>query len=517
MKAQFYKALIRSLLDEHNFLLLKDRGGTPVLSPEHSILIKKHLGSTIFVELIDGDKLSGEAITARLQHNTSFLATNKPQNGIFFFEIFIFEAGPDQDQLAAVKTGQFQNPIDKTFLKCLTVNLATQSVERHFNLPETDVGLTKTITRLFTAGTSETTSYSELVELAYQKEQEYQVTLRSKEPLITYVFIGLNVIIWALLSLYSMKSGLSYNHLLISFGAKDNFQILSGEYWRFLTPIFLHANLFHLFINCYSLYAVGNLVERIFGRFRFVIVYLIAGIMGNILSFIFSTNPGVGASGSLFGLLGSLLFFGILKPGLFKSHFGHNIILTIVLNLGYGFTNAGIDNFAHIGGLIGGFLASGIVLSSNKKRWYTNPLFYFCFTIITVCAGLMYGFNNTQNQVMLKINQLDKLDQAQNWTQAELKAKEILRLKPGNKGIRVYTLWTLAKAQALSGKYSEALVTAKELTAIDPANGHYLQGLFYYDLRQYARAREELERAKRAGVKYEAIDGLLEEIEKLGK
>lgn len=517
MKAQFYKALIKTLVEERHFLLVKDRDDTLILSPERSILVKKHLGSTIFVELLDGDKLSGGAIAARLQHNTSFLTTNKPQNGIFFFEIFIFEAGPDQDQLTAIKTGQFQNPMDKTFLKCLSVNLTTQSVERHFDIPKTDAGLTKTITRLFAYETSGMINDSELVELAYQKEQDYKVTFRSKEPLITYVLIGLNVIIWALLSLYSMKSGLSYSQLLISCGAKDNFQILSGEYWRFLTPIFLHANLFHLFINCYSLYAVGSLVERIFSRLRFVIVYLIAGIMGNILSFNFSINPGVGASGSLFGLLGALLYFGTIKPALFKSHFGNNIILTILLNLGYGFTTTGIDNSAHIGGLIGGFLASGIVLPSPQKRWYANRLFYLCFTLILVLTGLIYGFNNTQNKITVKIDELEKLDQAGSWVEAEAKAEEILRLKPGNKGVQVYTFWTLAKARALSGKYPEALVTAKELTAIDPANGHYLQGLFYYDLRQYARAREELERAKRAGAKYEAIDGLLEGIEKLGK
>ena len=141
--------------------------------------------------------------------------------------------------------------------------------------------------------------------------------------------------------------------------------------------------------------------------------------------------------------------------------------------------------------------------------------FYLCFTLILVLTGLIYGFNNTQNKITVKIDELEKLDQAGSWVEAEAKAEEILRLKPGNKGVQVYTFWTLAKARALSGKYPEALVTAKELTAIDPANGHYLQGLFYYDLRQYARAREELEAAKRSGAKYEIIDKLLGEIGRL--
>lgn len=517
MKSQFIKALIGTLISEGNFLPLKDHDGAPVISLEHTILIKEHLGSNIFVELLDGDGLSSQAITARLQHNGKFLTENQTKNGLFFFAIFIFESQPDQEKLAAITGGQFQNPMGKTFLKCLTVNLEANSVERHFNRPITDVGLTKTITRLLAKGISEDVTDDDLAKLASRKEQEYRVTLRSPKPVITYVLIGINIIIWSLLTLYSKISGHSYSQLIIDFGAKENLRLLSGEYWRFLTPIFLHANLFHLLINCYSLNAVGGLVEKIFGRLRFSIVYLCAGIMGNILSFIFSFNPGVGASGSIFGLLGALLYFGLIKPALFKSHFGNNIILTILLNLGYGFTTTGIDNSAHIGGLIGGFLTSGIVFPANQKRWYTNRLFYLCFTLLLVLAGLIYGFNNTQNKIVVKIDELEKLDQAGRWAEAEAKAEEILRLKPGNKSVRVYTLWTLAKARALSGKYSEALTSAKELTAVDPASGHYLQGLLYYDLEQYALAREELEKAKRSGAKYEAIDGLLGEIEKLGK
>ena len=517
MKAQFVKALIKAMVGQNNYLLLKDRDGNLKIGEVHNILVKEQLGSAIFIELLDGDQLSGAEITARLQHNRKFLAESKHKNGFFFFEIFIFESEPDEYRLAAIQEGQSQNPSGKTFLRCLTVNLATNRVERHFKTPRTDLGLVKTITHLFATGINDLITDDDLAELIFKKEQEYKVPLQSDQPVLTYVLIGINVIVWSLLTLYSKISGLSYSQLIIDFGAKENLRILSGEYWRFLTPIFLHANLFHLLINCYSLNAVGLLVEKIFGRFRFIIVYLCAGIMGNILSFIFSFNPGVGASGSIFGLLGALLYFGIIKPALFKSHFGHNIILTILLNLGYGFTVTGIDNSAHIGGLIGGFLTSGTVLPSNQKRWYTNRLFYLCFTLSLILSGLIYGFNNTQNKIVIKINELEKLDQAGSWVEAESKAAEILRLKPGNKGVQVYTRWTLAKAQALSGKYSEALVSAKELTAVDPANGHYLQGLFYYDIREYDLARDELEQAKRFGAKYEMIDGLLEEIGRLEK
>lgn len=511
MKAQFIKWLIKSLIEEHNFLLPKDQDGNPRLGAEHSILVKNHFGSDILLELLDGDRLTAEEINARLHHNREFLAENKSRPGLFFWEIFIFESDPDADKLAAITAGQIHNLTVKTFLKCLSINLTAKTVEKHFTVPKGDFSLTKTIVRLLAMDTVEAVSDSELIELSSQKERELMIPLQSDLPLITYTLIGLNILIGCFLFFYSQKRGVNYSRFLIDFGAKENYKILSGEYWRFLTPVFLHANLLHLFVNCYSLHAIGVLVERIFGRYKFLAVYLIAGIMGNILSFIFSTNPGVGASGSIFGLLGALLYFGILKPSLFKSHFGHSVVLTIIINLGYGLINPVIDNFAHLGGLIGGFSAAGVVLPSERK-WYTNRLLYLALTAILIGTGLGYGFQNTQNQIIFKIRELENLDRAKKWEQAESKAKEILSLNPRDKPLRIYTLWTLAKSQALSGNYPEAIASAKELTAIDPANGHYLQGVFYFDMGKFALAREELEQAKKAGANYEMIDALLEEI-----
>ncbi len=517
MKAQFVKALIKSMVSTGNFLLLKDRSGNLMIGENHNILVKEHLGSNLVVELLDGDKLSSEEITARLQHNSKLLTANKSKGGFFFFEVFIFEEAPDPAKIGAITAGQYQNLMGKTFLKCLTVNLGANLVQRHFKVPRTDLGLTKTITRLFTDGFTDTVSDSDIEELVSQKETEYRIQLKSQFPVITYTLIGINILIGLLIFLYSQKTGVSYGELLIKFGAKENFKILTGDYWRFLTPVFLHANILHLFINCYSLYAIGVLVEKIFGRSKFAFVYFAAGISGNIASFIFSTNPGVGASGAIFGLLGALLYFGINKPALFKSHFGYNVILTILINLGYGFSTTGIDNFAHIGGLIGGFLASGIVLPPEKKRWYTNRIVYFFITVIMIISGLVYGFNNTQSKIVYKLNELAKLDQAKKWAQVESKAKEILELNPRDKNLNSYLLWTLVKSQSLTGNYVEAIVNAKKLTVVDPPNGHYLLGLLYYDTGQFTLARKELEQAKKAGAKHEIIDQLIKELDGLRK
>ena len=143
---------------------------------------------------------------------------------------------------------------------------------------------------------------------------------------------------------------------LLEMGAKSGPEILSGEIWRFVTPMFLHVTIPHVLINMYSLYAIGPAVERFFGTARFVAVYLLCGIAGVILSLAFSPYPSAGASGAIFGLLGSLGAFLYLHRGLF-GRFGliqlRQIVLVALLNLGLGLM-PGIDNWGHLGGLLAG-------------------------------------------------------------------------------------------------------------------------------------------------------------------
>ena len=190
-------------------------------------------------------------------------------------------------------------------------------------------------------------------------------------------------------------------------------------------------------------------------------------------------------------------------------------MMTLVINLAYGFSNKGIDNFAHIGGLIGGFLASGIVAKTEKKRWYFNRYLYFILTLCIAFSGIMYGFNSKQNKIIFKINELEMLNntQEQDWNEIETKAEEILKLKPDNTDLNISVLWSLAVSEAMNQKYDEAVEHAKDLTMIDPPNGHYLLGILYYDMEQFDLSEEELLEAKKAGASNEQIDQILSDIE----
>lgn len=139
---------------------------------------------------------------------------------------------------------------------------------------------------------------------------------------------------------------------------------LNHEYWRFVTPIFIHYGLMHFAINSVILYYMGQQVEAIYGHGRFFLIYLLSGVMGNVLGFAFNDMnvQAAGASTSLFGIFGAFIVLGIH----FKNNPGiqamvRQFSLFIVLNLVFGLFDQTIDMYGHVGGLIGGILMGNIV------------------------------------------------------------------------------------------------------------------------------------------------------------
>ena len=171
--------------------------------------------------------------------------------------------------------------------------------------------------------------------------------------------------------------------VLEAYGAKMNALIAAGQWWRFVTPMFIHVNLPHILVNMYSLWMVGPYVERLYGSAKFVIFWVVTGIggvvasylavrpsmSGNILTrFLFKTQdvPSAGASGALFGLVGVLFVFGIKfrreLPEGFKRAFGTGMLPIILINLFIGYVGRGvIDNAAHVGGLLSGAALATVV------------------------------------------------------------------------------------------------------------------------------------------------------------
>ena len=144
---------------------------------------------------------------------------------------------------------------------------------------------------------------------------------------------------------------------LLAWGAKVNSLIAAGQLWRLLTPALLHGGVVHLLVNCYSLHQIGPEAERLLGPQRFLSLYVFSAVTGNVASFYLSPHPGVGASGAIFGLLGSLAFHFARHRDLLGrtgERQLRSLTFIVALNLLLGAASRGVDSFAHFGGLLGG-------------------------------------------------------------------------------------------------------------------------------------------------------------------
>lgn len=176
---------------------------------------------------------------------------------------------------------------------------------------------------------------------------------KSKIPFITYFLIALNVFFFLIPRL------MGNFQLILDMYCVHGPSIRAGQYYRLLSGIFLHANLVHLMFNCYALYIIGSQIENFLGKIKYIIIYLISGIVGSLFSIVFMGNSAsVGASGAIFGLMGALVYFGYYYRVYLGNVVKSQIIPLILLNLGLGFMMSGIDNAAHIGGLIGGLFVT---------------------------------------------------------------------------------------------------------------------------------------------------------------
>jgi rhomboid protease GluP len=182
-----------------------------------------------------------------------------------------------------------------------------------------------------------------------------------------------------------LGNGSENTNTLIDFGANYILLTKAGEYYRLITSGFLHIGVIHLLLNMYSLYIVGTQVEYFYGKVKYIIIYLFSAVTGNLLSMIFTNGIGAGASGAIFGLLGSLLYFGYHYRGYIGAMIRSQIVPVVVYNLLIGFFISGIDMWGHVGGLLGGILTANMLGTIEDKKYNISSILlfviYFVFLI----------------------------------------------------------------------------------------------------------------------------------------
>lgn len=326
---------------------------------------------------------------------------------------------------------------------------------------------------------------------ASEREKAEKAIFHSGKGFFTFFLIVIQVVIFILMEL---MGGSTETSILIQYGAKFNPLILEGEWWRFITPVFIHIGFLHLLMNSLALYYLGPMVERIFGNSRFLFIYLLAGFSGVLASFLFSPNLSAGASGAIFGCFGALLYFGVVYPRLFLRSLGFNILIVLAINLMFGFTIPGIDNAGHIGGLVGGFAAAGIVRFPNKRR-ITSQGLYLVVTTALILGLLQYGFSNpaslmdkqsvlTLAQEQIRAEEFDKAYQLLNeYKDVETDSADILFLLS----------FTEIKRNDLEGAKDHLLQVVKLNPQFHEA--HYNLALIYFEQGSFNEAKTYAENA----------------------
>ncbi|QMU09218.1 rhomboid family intramembrane serine protease [Levilactobacillus suantsaii] len=174
--------------------------------------------------------------------------------------------------------------------------------------------------------------------------------------------VGLIVIMVLVYLGMTLAGGSTNINVLITFGAKLNALIQQGQWWRLITPVFLHMGFTHILMNMITLYFVGMQLEAAFGHLRYLGIFLLAGIGGNIASFCFSTSLSAGASTAIFGLFGAFMMLGeSFWQNPVIRQLANTFLLFIVMNLAVDVFSPGIDIAGHLGGLVAGFLAAYLV------------------------------------------------------------------------------------------------------------------------------------------------------------
>jgi rhomboid protease GluP len=255
----------------------------------------------------------------------------------------------------------------------------------------------------------------------------------------TLLLIGINVALFGMMAALGASRGsgesVLFNgdtQLQIVFGARSLPYIRAGEWWRLITPIFLHANLIHLGFNCFSLYQIGPMVEETLGSQKFVTVYLLTGFFGNALGVLAAviglTNPqgtSVGASGALMGLIGLLAVYGYRIGGAYGHALTRQMLfwggIWIVIGLVGLMPN--IDNACHIGGALSGagigFLITFQPPATSRSIAGWNSAAIACVLVIVTSFGIVAAtFQRTQNKEEV---------QRQNFG----KGQDAVRLNPG--------------------------------------------------------------------------------------
>lgn len=234
------------------------------------------------------------------------------------------------------------------------------------------------------------------------------LNISKKLPVSRWLFF-LNIVIYLWIAASGDNFPFPTTESLIRFGAKEPVLLAEGEWWRLFAPILIHSDIMHLMFNSWALWVFGPFMENHLGARKFILVYVFSGVCGVVASSLFNVSISVGASGAIFGLMGAGFFIeriikDLKKQQGIKTTPQDNIFFSLILaNLIIGFSVSKIDNAAHLGGLISGFLlVSTFYFRSHQKRWLANMILGAIGVSVLLSVYLITDQNYVSSKLVAK-------------------------------------------------------------------------------------------------------------------
>ncbi|KGX90864.1 hypothetical protein N781_05690 [Pontibacillus halophilus JSM 076056 = DSM 19796] len=340
----------------------------------------------------------------------------------------------------------------------------------------------------------------------HKRKKKQQELFQTGKPIFTYAFLAIIVLMFAWMEYTG--SSLNTQHL-IDFGAKYNPAIVDGEWWRFVTSMFLHIGFVHFALNSLALYYIGNAVERMYGSWRFVVIYMLSGVIGSLTSFALTPSVSAGASGAIYGLFGALLFFGVVERKLFLRTIGPNLIFILIINIAFSVVSPQIDNGAHFGGLAAGFLVS-MMLHLPKRRKWSMQILALLVLLIGSIGILSFGLGSQPG-----VQQANELLEQERYEEAiELTTEKLQSPMDQYKG-ELY--FTRSYAYIKTGEFEKAQqdleksIRYESNTALSRA--HYNLALLESDLGNQDKALQHARKALELEPDNEDMESLVQSLE----
>lgn len=202
----------------------------------------------------------------------------------------------------------------------------------------------------------------------------------------TWLMLAIAVVMFGI---ETFSGGSQNMSVLLRYGAKVNGLVASGDWWRLITPMFLHIGLMHILVNGVMIYYVGTQIESIFGHVRFLLLYLLSGVFGNLASFAFGSDQSIsaGASTALFGLFGAFIMLGMaFKHNPFIQAMAKQFAVLVVINLVMDLFAQNIDIWGHLGGFAGGILLA-FALGVPKRFGQISKIVQVSALILVLLVG----------------------------------------------------------------------------------------------------------------------------------